>query len=235
MHSIADIPRDEVVVAPSLLAADFNRLGEECAAAAAAGAKVLHLDVMDGHFVPNISFGVPVIKSLRKQSDLFFDAHLMISHPKQYAKVFSDAGSDLITFHLESDDDPDEVIDELKRLGVAAGISLKPGTSAEKIFPYLDRVDLVLVMTVEPGFGGQHFMHEMMPKLAAIRREIKRRALPVILEVDGGVAPATAEEVAAHGGNWLVAGTAVFRAPEGMKNAVEKLKSAYRVFDRETI
>ena len=217
---------EKIVVSPSLLAADFTRLKEEVSAAENAGAQALHLDVMDGHFVPNISFGVPVVKSLRKVSNLYFDTHLMISHPLQYIRAFADAGSDLITFHLECDDDADAVIAECRKLGVAVGISVKPGTPAEAVFPYLDKVDLVLVMTVEPGFGGQSFMRDQVAKIADISAEILRRELPAVIEVDGGIDKNTAPEVVAAGASWLVAGTAVFRHKDGINAAVAELKNS---------
>ena len=145
MRDMQKFDRRRIAVSPSLLAADFGKLDSELAAVTAASVEILHLDVMDGHFVPNISFGIPVVKSLRPKTELFFDTHLMISHPKQYLEKFVQAGSDLVTFHLESDDDPEEVIAEAKRVGVPVGISLKPKTPAEAIFPYLDKIDLVNV------------------------------------------------------------------------------------------
>ena len=214
------------MVSPSLLAADFTRLQEEVTAVSNAGAQALHLDVMDGHFVPNISFGVPVIKSLRKKSGSFFDTHLMISHPLQYLQMFADAGSDLVTFHLESDDNADEVIAKCREIGVYTGISVKPGTPAEAVFPYLDKVDLVLVMTVEPGFGGQSFMRDQVAKISAVSNEILRRKLPAVIEVDGGIDAVTAREVVAAGASWLVAGTAVFRHKDGIGAAVAQLKNS---------
>ena len=158
MRDIRNIPTDRVTVSPSLLAADFGKLDAEIARITSAGADLLHLDVMDGHLVPNISFGVPVLKSIRKNSDLLFDAHLMITDPLRYVKAFADAGADHITFHVECSNDIDATIRAIRDLGCTVGMSLRPGTPAEAIFPYLDKIDLVLVMTVEPGFGGQSFM-----------------------------------------------------------------------------
>ena len=233
MRDIRKIPRDRTSVSPSLLAADFGRLDDEIARITSAGADLLHLDVMDGHLVPNISFGAPVLKSIRKNSDLLFDAHLMIAHPQRYAKSFAEAGADHITFHVECSDDIPATIAAIRSLGLTVGMSLRPGTPAKAIFPYLDLIDLVLVMTVEPGFGGQSFMENQMPKLAEFKREIDARKLNVHLEVDGGIDERTVGTTAAHGGNMMVAGTAVFRHPQGAEYAVKQLHNATGVLNHE--
>ena len=202
-------------ISPSILSADFSKLGADCRMVLDAGAKMLHYDVMDGHFVPNISFGVPVLKSLHKaMPDAFYDVHLMITHPQQYAEAFAKAGASLLNFHLECDDDIQETIDAIKAQGCKVGMTIKPGTPVEELGYYLDQLDLVLVMSVEPGFGGQKFMADMMPKVQEIRRYIDAMNPGCELEVDGGVDPATCKICVASGANVLVAGSAVYKAAD---------------------
>lgn len=200
-----------ILISPSILSSDFANLAREVGAIADGGADLAHVDVMDGHFVPNITIGVPVVASLKKVSALPLDVHLMISDPLFYIPAFLKAGSDMITFHLESDSDVFKTIDAIRSGGAKAGVALKPTTPAEAVFPYLDRLDMVLVMTVEPGFGGQSFMADMLPKIEAVRAECFRRSLSADIQVDGGIDPKTAPLVAKAGANVLVAGSAVFK------------------------
>jgi len=203
-----------VRVAPSLLAADFARLADEVQRIAAAGADVLHLDIMDGHFVPNLTVGPALVEALRRTSSLPFDVHLMVSHPSRFVTPFAEAGADSITFHVECADPVAEVLARIRAAGCATGLSVRPNTPVAGLLPWLDQIDLVLVMTVEPGYGGQAFMPEMLPKIRTLRQAINQGQRPVYLEVDGGISPKNVAEVVAAGADLLVAGTSVFRAAD---------------------
>lgn len=208
------------MVAPSILSADFANLEKEIKAVSAAGADWIHVDVMDGRFVPNITIGIPVVKSLKKISPIPLDVHLMIEEPERYVEDFIKAGSDYLTIHVEATRDPANVLKRIRELGAKAGITLRPRTSVDEVLPLLPLCDLVLVMTVEPGFGGQSFMHDQIAKISRLRQEIQKQSLSCLIEVDGGINEETAR--LCHEADVFVAGSYVFG--RDYKSAIASLK-----------
>ena len=212
-----------IKISPSMLSADFNKLGEELRDIERAGADMVHLDVMDGVFVTNISFGLPVVEALRKNSKIIFDVHLMIVNPEKYVERFIDAGADIVTFHHEATNDTAATLKMIRAKGAKAAVSVKPGTPIEEIYPYLELCDMVLIMTVEPGYGGQSFISEMLKKIRKLKAEIDSRGLKIDIQVDGGINDNTAKEAIAAGANVLVAGSAVFKEKD-RKAAIDALR-----------
>lgn len=217
---------DSVKLAPSILAADFARLGDQVAEAERAGADRIHVDVMDGHFVPNISMGTPIISSLRKATRLPLEAHLMISDPDLFVDEFAQAGADSFMVHWEGNNDLSRTVHLIKALGKRVGVAINPATPAEILEEIMQDLDQVLVMTVNPGFGHQHFLHTTLPKIGRARRMIDRIKPGCDLEVDGGVDVATAPLAVAAGANVLVAGSAIFNDSEGVTDAMKRLRAA---------
>ena len=211
-------------ISPSILSCDYGKIAEELKDMENCGADYMHIDVMDGHFVPNLTLGAPVIKCIRKATTVPFDVHLMISDPLKYIDDFCDAGADIITFHTECDSPIDETIEKILSRGVKASLTVKPNTPAEDIFPYLDKLSMVLVMTVEPGFGGQSFMEDMMKKVSLLRNEIEKRGLECEIEVDGGINEKTIATAAAAGADVFVSGNAIFSSAD-RKATIEKFKA----------
>jgi len=215
-----------IKLAPSILSADFARLGEQVAEVARAGADYIHVDVMDGHFVPNITIGAPVVASIRPLTSLPLDVHLMIEHPERYISEFVHAGADIITVHVEASPHLHGAIELIKKLGARAGVSLNPPTPLSAVEEFIPHVDLVLIMSVNPGFGGQSFIPETLPRIANMRKILDDRGLSAELEVDGGINADNAPDIVKAGANVLVAGNSVFRAEEGISRALQRLREA---------
>ncbi len=210
----------KTMISASILSADFGNLRDELKRAQDCGCDMIHFDVMDGHFVPNISYGVPVLKSIKKYSPLPFDVHLMISEPEKYIEAFKNAGADIITFHEETDCDKDALIDKIHLLGMKAGMSVKPNTPVSTLYPYLKKLDMALVMTVEPGFGGQGFIEFTLDKIASLRGHADQMNIPLDIEVDGGITDKTSPRVRHAGANVLVSGSYLFRSDNMRRSAL---------------
>ena len=215
---------DGVKIAPSVLSADFARLGEQVLEAVEGGADSIHLDVMDGHFVPNLTFGPPIIQALRTQTDAAFDVHMMVENPERYIPSLAEARADLITVHVEAVRHIHRVVHQIKDAGILAGVALNPATPVSAVEEILPDLDLVLVMSVNPGFGGQSFIESSVEKIAHVRRMLDERGSPVALQVDGGIGPDTAERVVRAGARVLVAGSAVFGSPHGIAGAIDLIR-----------
>ncbi|MCR5101877.1 MAG: ribulose-phosphate 3-epimerase [Butyrivibrio sp.] len=215
------------ILCPSILSADFSKLGEQIKTVDDAGAEYLHIDVMDGSFVPSISFGMPVIKSIRGITDMVFDLHLMILDPIRYIKEFAEIGADIITFHIEATNDPDAVIDEIHKYGKKASISLKPGTDVEVLRPYLDKLDMILLMAVEPGFGGQKFIPATLDRIKAVRQMLNEKNLDTDIEIDGGVYANNVQMVLDAGANVIVSGSGIYKG-----DPVENVKAFQKILQQ---
>ena len=226
MRTIKDLSSEKVFIAPSLLAANFANLEKDIIEAEQAGIKILHLDIMDGHFVPNLTMGPPVVKSIRNMTNMIFDVHLMLTDPIDFIEPFAKSGADHITFHIESNSDVAKTIKLIKEHSMTVGLCVKPNTPIEKIYPYLEEIDLVLIMTVEPGFGGQSFMSDMLPKAEKLREKIKALKKDIHIQIDGGIGVATITKAADAGANIMVAGNSIFRDKDGIKSAISSLRSA---------